>query len=49
MFEENYGARCEAYITAMKEMFKQIPQTMSKPLTPNQNVQKLMTDIGGEW
>ena len=30
-------------------MFNQIPQTMSKPLTPKQKVQKLMTDIGGGW
>ena len=33
----------------MKEMFKQIPQTMIKALTPKQKVQKLMTDIGGGW
>ena len=30
-------------------MFKQIPQTMYKALTPKQKVQKLMTDIGGGW
>ena len=30
-------------------MFKQIPLTVSKALTPKQNVQKLMTDIGGGW
>ena len=46
--DANYDARCVAYITDMKEMFKQIPQTMSKPLTPNK-FQKLMTDIGGAW
>ena len=32
-FHDNYDARCEAYINAMKEMFKQIPQTMIKPPT----------------
>ena len=49
LFEENYYAICVAYITAMKEMFKQIPQTMSKPLTPPQNIQIRMTDIGDGW
>ena len=33
LFLENYEARCVAYINAMKEMFKQIPQTMKKSLT----------------
>ena len=33
----------------MKETFKQIPRTMSKPLSPKQRVQKLMTEIGGGW
>ena len=46
---DNYDARCDAYINAMKDMFKKIPQTMSKPLTPKQKVQKLITDIGGGW
>ena len=41
LFDKNYDARCVAYITAMKEMFNQIPQTMSKPITPKQKVQKL--------
>ena len=49
LFDKNYDARYVAYITAMNEMFKQIPQTMSKPLTPKQKFQKLMTDIGGGW
>ena len=49
LFDENYYPRCVAYITAMKEMLKQIPQTMSKTLPPKQKVQKLMTDIGGGW
>ena len=34
LFVENYDARCVAYITAMKEMFKKITQTMIKALTP---------------
>ena len=33
----------------MKYMFKQIPTKMSKPLSPKQKVQKLMTEIGGGW
>ena len=31
----------------MKDMFKQIPQTIKILNTPIQKVQKLMTDIGG--
>ena len=49
LFEDHYDARCVAYINAMKDIFKQIPQDMYKPLTPKQKVQKLMTDIGGGW
>ena len=30
LFLDHYGARCYAYINAIKEMFNQIPQTMSK-------------------
>ena len=48
-FGKNYNARLVAYITFMKEMFKKIPQTMIKALTPKQKVQKLMTYIGGGW
>ena len=48
LFVENYDARCVAHINAMKDMFKQITQTMSKALT-KKKVQKLMTDIGGGW
>ena len=33
----------------MKYMFKQIPQTIKKSLTPKQKVPKLMTGIGGGW
>ena len=46
---ENYEAKCEAYITAIKQMFNQIPQTMSKALTSKQKVQKLMIDIFSGW
>ena len=49
LFLENYNARYDLYINAMKEMFKEIPQTMKKSLTTKQKVQKLMTDIGGGW
>ena len=49
LFVEDYDARCAAYITAMKEMFKKIPETMIKALTPEQKVHKFMTDIGGGW
>ena len=34
---------------SMKEMFKTIPTTMSKPLSPKQKDQKLMTEIVGGW
>ena len=47
MFVDHYDARCVAYITAMKQIFKQIPQTIIKALTPKQKFQKLMTNIGG--
>ena len=33
----------------MKDMFKQIPQTIKILITPKQKVQKLMTDIGRGW
>ena len=45
LLEENYEARCVAYITSMKKMIKQIPLTMIKELTPKQKVQKLMMTI----
>ena len=47
--EEDYDAGHVTYITDMKGMFKQIPTTRIKSLTPEQNVQKIMTDIGGGW
>ena len=49
LFRENFNARCDAYINAMKDMFMQKPQTVKIALTPKQKVQKLMTDIGGRW
>ena len=49
LLRENFDARCEAYINAMKFMFIQIPQTIKIVSTPKQKVQKLMTDIGGGW
>ena len=45
LLDKNYGARRVAYITSMKEMFKQIPTTMTRPLSPRQKVHKLMTEI----
>ena len=49
LLRETFGARCEAYINAMKLMFRKIPQTIKISLTPKQKIQKLMTDIGGGW
>ena len=46
-FREKYVARSESYSIAMKEMFKQIPQNVEKPLTSREKNKKLMTDIGG--
>ena len=49
LFLDNYNARYDAYVNAMKDMFKQIPLTMKEALTPEQKIQKLMTDIVGGW
>ena len=49
LFFNSYDSRCVAYITAMKEMFNKIHQTMIKALTPKQKFQKPMIDIGGVW
>ena len=49
LFLDDYSARCDVYVNAMKEMFKQIRLTMKKALTPKQKLHKLMTDIGGGW
>ena len=46
LFVGDYDARCVAYINTTNKMFKQITQTMSKALTPEQKVQKLMIYIG---
>ena len=37
LLEDNYDARRVAYITATKEMFKQIPLTMIKAFTPKKS------------
>ena len=49
LFLDNYSARCDAYVNAMKEMFKKIPLTIKKAPTPKQKVQRLMIDIVGGW
>ena len=46
LFCGDFNARCDAYINAMKDMFKKILQTIKIALTPKQKVQKIMTDIG---
>ena len=43
LLDNNYDARRVSYITAMKYMFKKIPATMTKPISPRQKFQKLMT------
>ena len=47
MLHENYCARSEAYINAMKDMFMQIPQNVEIALTSKGKTKKLLTDIGG--
>ena len=49
MLKENYDARRVAYIAVMKDMFKQIPLTLIKAMTPKQKVQILMTETDGGW
>ena len=49
LLEDNYDTRRVEYITAMKEMFKKIPLTMIKELTPKQKFHKLMTEISDGW
>ena len=34
LFLDNYDARCDVYVNDTKDMFKQILQTMSQPITP---------------
>ena len=43
LLDDYYDARRVAYSTDMKEMFKQITTTMTKPLSTRNKVQKLMT------
>ena len=49
LLDKNYDARLIAYSTAIKDIFKQIPTTMTKPLIPRQKVQKIMIKIRGVW
>ena len=49
LLKKNYELRCGMYNKATKEMFKQIPTTMNKTLSPKQKAHKLMTEIGGVW
>ena len=49
LLEEKYEVRCGMYKKAMKDMFKHIPLTIIKALSPKQKFQKLITDIGGGW
>ena len=43
------NTRCDAYINAIKVMFREIPQTIKIALTPKQKFQKLITYTGGGW
>ena len=47
LLEDNYEVISGMYNQGMKYMFKKIPTTMYKPLSPKQKVQKLMTEIDG--
>ena len=49
LLEDNYEVRYGMYNKAMKEMFKQIPTTVIKALSPKQTFQNIMTEICGEW
>ena len=49
LVEDNYEIRCAMYNKDMKEMFKQIPTTITKLLIPKQKVQKIMAEIGRGW
>ena len=49
MLDENYDAKCVAYSTSMKEMSKQISTMVTRPLSPRQIIQNIMTEIGGGW
>ena len=49
LLDENYDNRRVDYNTAMKEMPRQIPTTMTKPFSPRQKVEKIMTEISYGW
>ena len=49
LLDNNYDAIRVACSTAMKDMFKQILTTMTKPLSPREKVQKIMIEIGVGW
>ena len=49
LLDQNYEAIYGMYNKAMNEMYKKIPTTMTKPLSPRKKVQKLMKEIGGVW
>ena len=49
LLDHNNDVRRGMNKKAMKEMFKQIPSTMTKPFIPKQKFQKLMTEICGGW
>ena len=38
LFRENFSVRCDAYINATKDVFKQIPQTIKISLNTKQKV-----------
>ena len=49
LLDHNYEVICGMYDKSTKEMFKQIPTTMTKSISPRQKLHKLMTEIGGGW
>ena len=49
MFPENYDAKCEAYKTAMGQLFKTISVTSNNLLTQKQRYTKTIENIGGQW
>ena len=49
LLDDYYDARLVAYRTDMKEISKQTPTTITKPLSQRQKVQKIMTEICVGW
>ena len=47
LLDHTCEVRCGMYNNAMEEIFKQIPITMTKALTPKRKFRKLVTEIGG--